>query len=335
MKVRARYAVAEGEIARCRLCPNDCRIAPGRLGRCRGRQNLGGTLYAVNYGEVVSLAVDPVEKKPLYHFHPGEETFSVATYGCNLLCPFCQNAGISQRSAPSRYIAPEELVEMVQERGLGMVSYTYTEPLIWFEYLLDACRLMKAAGIRNVLVTNGMVNPEPLAELLPLVDAMNIDLKSIRPAFYRDYVKGDLATVLNTIRVAHRACHVELTTLLIPGRNDSEEELQELTGFVAGLGRSTVLHLSRYFPRHRAAEPATPVSDLVRAAELARTRLDYVYIGNAAISARFRDTRCPQCDALLVERSQYAGAVQNVAGGACSQCGRPVDIVLGAQRGGA
>ena len=259
MNVEARFWEAEGGNLVCRLCPNDCVIAPEHTGRCLGRRNIQGKLYAVNYGEVVSVAVDPIEKKPLYHFLPGSEILSVATYGCNLLCPFCQNSEISQRVAPSRYVSPEELLALARRHGTPSVAYTYSEPCIWYEYLLDAGRLMQGAGIKNVLVTNGMLNPEPLARLLPLVDAMNIDLKSIRPEFYCNYVKGDLETVLGTIRVARTTCHVELTNLLIPGRNDSDEEIRDLVDFVAGLGRTTMLHFSRYFPRHRAKEPPTLV----------------------------------------------------------------------------
>ncbi len=327
-KKEARYYLLEGNKLRCLLCPNRCLIAEGKLGRCLGRKNIDGKLFALNYGEVVSMAVDPIEKKPLYHFYPGAEVFSVATYGCNLLCPFCQNWQISQEIAPSRFIPPEELTDLVKKSGVNLISYTYNEPLIWFEYLLDAGRLMKAAGIKNVLVTNGMINLEPLNELLPLIDAMNIDLKSIRPEFYRNFIKGDLKTVLATIEIARKSCHVELTNLLIPGKNDSEEELRELVDFVASLGKGTVLHFSRYFPHHRAQEPATPFETLKMAAEIAKEKLDYVYLGNIHIGAEYRDTFCPQCRAVLVERSGYIGRLVAVKDGKCRRCGRKVDIIL-------
>lgn len=328
MSREARYWHEEDGRISCELCPNRCRIAQGKAGRCLGRRNIGGRLVAVSYGEVVSVAVDPVEKKPLYHFHPGADILSVCTYGCNLRCPFCQNSEISQAVVPARHVAAERLVRLVKEHDLKMISYTYTEPLVWFEYVMDAARLMRAEGISNVLVTNGMVNPEPLAELLPFVDAMNIDLKSIRPGFYSDYVKGDLATVLATIRAARAACHVELTTLLIPGRNDTDAELEELTDFVAGLGRDTVLHFSRYFPRHRATEPATPEERLIAAAEIAGRKLDYVYLGNVECGSRFRDTFCPGCGNVLVTRSRFRGCVVGVENGRCARCGRRADVVL-------
>jgi pyruvate formate lyase activating enzyme len=290
--------------------------------------NVDGCLYASSYGEVVSCAVDPVEKKPLYHFHPGREILSVATYGCNLACPFCQNCEISQHEVPGRYLAPEELVECARRSGTIGVAFTYTEPLVWFEYLLDACPGVRAAGLRTVLVTNGMLSPGPLAELLPHVDAMNVDLKSIRPAFYRDYVKGNLDAVLNTVRTASRRCHLELTNLLIPGRNDSDDDISALVDFAAGLGRQTVLHFSRYFPRHEAHEPPTPAATLLRAGELARRRLDYVYLGNVEAGAEWRDTRCPGCGSTLVERGGFSARVTGISDGVCSSCGRRAEVVL-------
>jgi pyruvate formate lyase activating enzyme len=277
---------------------------------------------------VVSIAVDPIEKKPLYHFLPGTEILSVATYGCNLLCPFCQNAEISQQVAPSRHVEPEKLLALVKRSGTPSIAYTYNEPLVWFEYVLDAGRMMSGAGIRNVLVTNGMISSEPLQELLPLVDAMNVDLKSIRPEFYRDYVRGDLKTVLDTITTARSACHLELTNLLIPGRNDSDTEIRELVDFVAGLGPETVLHFSRYFPRHHESEPATPGETLQRAADIARRRLNYVYMGNTAAGPEHRDTFCPQCRNLLVERSRYSGRVVGITQDRCSKCGRAADLII-------
>lgn len=328
MNKEARYYALEDGGVRCFLCPNHCLIAPGKSGRCLGRQNINGKLFATNYGEVVSMAVDPIEKKPLYHFYPGAEIFSVATYGCNLQCPFCQNWEISQERAASRYVEPEELVKMVLQSGCRFIAWTYSEPVIWFEYLLDAGSLTHKAGIKNVLVTNGMINPEPLEELLPIVDAMNIDLKSIRKEFYQNYIHGNLETVLNTIRTARRRCLVELTTLLIPGKNDSAAEIAELTDFVASLGQETVLHLSRFFPRYRVQEPPTSLETLIRAAEIAAKKLDYVYLGNVAIGERFRDTFCPECKAKLVDRSEYRGRVVGVKDGRCQRCGRKVDIVL-------
>lgn len=326
MKHAARFWSRVNGRIRCELCPNLCVIASGHAGRCLGRRNVDGELVAFTYGEVVSMGSDPIEKKPLYHYHPGASILSVATYGCNLACPFCQNHEISQEVVPTRFVAPEELVAAAQEsRSLG-VAFTYTEPMVWFEYLMDAGQMLRRYGQKVVLVTNGMINTEPLDELLPSVDAMNVDLKSVRPSFYRDYVKGCLNAVLNTIRQARDSCHLELTTLLIPGRNDSEGEIEELVDFAASLGRDTVLHFSRYFPRHKAEEPPTPVDRLLHAAEIARHKLDYVYVGNAAVN-QYRDTHCPRCGSLLVERSGFMGVVRGISGGKCSNCGRTSDVV--------
>ncbi|MBM3321950.1 AmmeMemoRadiSam system radical SAM enzyme [candidate division WOR-3 bacterium] len=327
MLVEARYWTPEQMGARCLLCPNRCLVTPGKSGRCLGRTNENGVLYATNYGEVVSVGLDPIEKKPLYHFLPGTDTLSVASYGCNLRCPFCQNSEISQHQVPARVMTPNELVALAQEHGAPAVSYTYSEPMVWFEYVMDSARLLKDAGFRTVLVTNGTISPEPLAELLPLIDAMNIDLKSIRPGFYREYVKGDLDTVLNTIRAARKACHVELTNLLVPGHNDSDEEVHELVDFVAGLRPETVLHFSRYFPRHRETASVTPAETLARAAAIGRRRLRYVYLGNVATSPVDRDTLCPSCGNRLVDRSEYRGHMTGVTDGRCGRCGRPADLV--------
>ncbi|HDQ99193.1 MAG TPA: AmmeMemoRadiSam system radical SAM enzyme [candidate division WOR-3 bacterium] len=276
----ARHWRPEGNAVRCLLCPHECLIAPGRRGRCLGRVNRDNRLIAASYGQLVSVAVDPVEKKPLYHFHPGENILSVATYGCNLNCPFCQNEELARHELPGRFTPPVALVELARRSGAFGVAFTYSEPLVWFEYLMDSCPALRAAGFKTVLVTNGMINPGPLEELLPHVDAMNIDLKSARPEFYRDYVGGSLSAVQHTIRTARKRCHVELTNLVIPGRNDSDADIGALVEFVAGLGRDTVLHLSRYFPHNRTEEPATPRSTLVRAAAIARRKLDSVHLGN-------------------------------------------------------
>jgi pyruvate formate lyase activating enzyme len=322
------YERLDHSYVQCHLCPKECRIGDGRTGVCLGRLNKGGRLYARSYGQVVSMAMDPIEKKPLYHFFPGSDILSIATYGCNLSCPFCQNVEISKHETPGRYLEPEQIVEAAkQARSIG-VAYTYAEPLVWFEYLMDTCPLVRKAGLKNVLVTNGMLNEAPLRELLPHIDAMNIDLKSIRPEFYKDFLKGDLETVKNTIRISREMCHIELTTLLIPGRNDSVEEITELVDFVSGLGSDTVLHFSRYFPHHDLDLPPTPHETLNRAAEIARKRLHYVYVGNVTEQAGENNTRCPDCGNILVVRRYLGAQVAGIRDGRCAKCGRRVDVVL-------
>ncbi len=324
--VEARYYRKEGNFVICEICPNLCKIAEDKLGRCLGRKNIGGKLYALNYGEVVSMAIDPMEKKPLYHFYPGEEIFSVATYGCNLLCPFCQNWEISQRRAPAKYFTPENLIKEIKKHGLKFIAYTYTEPLIWFEYLSDVMKLARRAGVKNVLVTNGMINEEPLKEILPDIDAMNIDLKSIRADFYQDFIKGDLPTVLNTIRIAKKSCHIELTNLLIPGKNDSEEDIRDLVDFVADLGKETVLHFSRYFPHYKISIPPTPTETLKIAYKIGKEKLYYIYVGN--IAGFNNNTICPGCGNLLVARDYYYTRIIGINNQRCSVCQRPVDFLL-------
>ncbi len=291
------------ELLQCELCPNYCQIAQGKVGVCLGRKNIDGKLYAVNYGEVVSIAMDPIEKKPLYHYFPGAPIFSVATYGCNLKCPFCQNWEISQEQTESKFYTPEALVKTALTYPTIGIAYTFTEPLIWFEYLLDTMQIARKSGLKNVLVTNGLINSAPLNELLPLIDALNIDLKSIREDFYRDFVKGDLAAVKHTIEVTKKHCHVELTNLLVPTKNDSPKDIADLVDYCASLGRDTVLHFTRYFPYYKVDTEHTSEKTLLMAMEIAKKKLDYVYLGN--IGGHDNNTYCPKCGNLLVNRGYF------------------------------
>ena len=278
----AKYWQASGNDVRCNLCPHFCVIQPGRTGRCRVRLNEGGALFSHNYGEVTSIALDPIEKKPLYHFFPGQMILSVGTWGCNLHCQFCQNWQIAHGDPAFVATSPGKLAELAEEQGplnIG-VAFTYSEPVVWFEYVCDAAVAVRKRGLKNVLVTNGFINPEPFAELLPLMDAMNIDLKSFREPFYQDICGGELAAVKRTIVTAAASCHVEVTTLLIPGLNDGDEEIIELARWLASINPAIPLHLSRYFPRYQFELPATPVERLLRARGLAEQYLDNVYVGN-------------------------------------------------------
>jgi pyruvate formate lyase activating enzyme len=308
------------ELLQCKLCPNFCIIAEGKVGSCLGRKNIDGKLYAINYGQVVSIAMDPIEKKPLYHYFPGAPIFSVATYGCNLKCPFCQNWEISQEQAESKFYSPEELVKTAMSYPTIGIAYTFSEPVIWFEYLLEVMKIAKDTELKNVLVTNGMINPEPLYELLPLIDALNIDLKSIREDFYKDFIKGDLATVKHTIETTKKTCHVELTNLLIPTKNDSKKDIQDLVDYCASLGRDTVLHFTRYFPYYKIDIPHTSEETLKMAMGIAQKKLDYVYFGN--IGGHDNSTYCPNCHNLIVNRGYFntiaTGLKDNKI---CNKCG--------------
>jgi pyruvate formate lyase activating enzyme len=262
-KFIAKYqeSLADG-IARCSLCPHGCLLKPGQTSRCLSRENIGGVLSVRNYAKVTSLALDPIEKKPLISFHPGKKILSVGTFGCNLSCDFCQNWRISQEEAPWSVIPPENLLQLAREMmhaGNIGVAYTYNEPTIWYEYVYDCAKLLRAAGLCNVLVTNGYILKEPLMALLPFIDAMNIDLKAFTQDFYGGLCKGGLEPVLQTIQNSHGLCHVELTTLLIPGRNDSEQEIISLSKWIAAISPDIPLHLTRHHPDYKMREPE-PIS---------------------------------------------------------------------------
>jgi len=295
---------------------------------CRGRKNINGTLIAVNYGEVVSMQVDPIEKKPLYHFHPGDPILSVGPNGCNLSCSNCQNWTISQIEQPTSHVSPEDLTDIARSRGSAGIAYTYSEPMIWFEYILDAGSIAHANSLYNVCVTNGYINPEPLNRLMPVLDAVNVDLKSIRPEFYRRVCKGRLETVQGTIEACFEAnVHVEVTHLVIPGMNDSEEEFEELSTWLAGVSKSIPLHISRYFPNYEMEVDATPIATLERAYYVAREHLEYVFVGNATVDGA-SDTICPHCGNRLIERSGYRTNVVGMTGSICSECNSELNIVV-------
>jgi pyruvate formate lyase activating enzyme len=275
---------AEGDgAARCRLCPHGCLIPPDGAGVCGVRTNAGGQLYAASYGRASALALDPIEKKPLCRFHPGKRILSLGSYGCNFRCPFCQNSEISIEydMGGARAISPEQLAALakktVSEGNIG-VAYTYNEPLIGFEFVYDCAVLIRKAGLRNILVTNGYIRREPLEALLPYTDAMNIDLKGFTEDFYRK-LGGGLAAVRETIELARRRCHVEITALVIPGEN--EDDIIELASYLASLSPDIPLHLSRFFPRYRYADrQQAPRETMYRLGEAAKKHLKYVYLGN-------------------------------------------------------
>ena len=268
----------------CTLCPHRCRIRPGSRGICQVRLNLAGSLLAESYGRITALALDPVEKKPLYQFHPGSMILSAGSYGCNFRCGFCQNWSISQEKAPNRLIMPDMLVDLaVQARSQGNIglAFTYNEPLVGFEYVLDTARLARQHGLVNVLVTNGSINAEPMEELLPWIDAMNIDLKAWQPAYYRNICHGSLQPVLDTIVRCAARCHVEVTTLLIPGLNDQDEDVSRIASWLASIRTDIPLHLTRHHPDYQMTDQQ-PISRqrLMHLVRLAGQSLGHVYPGN-------------------------------------------------------
>lgn len=316
----------------CHLCPQNCKIKPGQLGICRARQNREGVLYTLNYSKVTSLAVDPIEKKPLYHYYPGRDILSVGTFGCNFRCGFCQNWEIAHQDSPAtREVTPETLVgvalEAQKESGSIGIAYTYSEPLIWYEFVYDTAKMVHQQGLKNVLVTNGFVQEEPLLELLPFIDALNIDVKAFTDEFYRKTCGGKLGPVLRTVELAQQSCHVEVTTLVVPGMNDSDKEITELVEWIASLDQGIPLHFSRYFPQYQFDLPATPLETLVRVLEIARSKLGFVYIGNAWDMDE-ANTYCPECGHLLIKRSGYGVDVKGLDGNKCRECGHEVRVVV-------
>ena len=281
-------------MASCGVCFRHCEIAEGRLGFCGGRTAKNGRVEAFNYGRITSLALDPIEKKPLARFYPGSRVLSVGSFGCNLRCPFCQNYEISWSEQARRFaktaetVTPEALVELAlrtRQRGNIGLAFTYNEPLIGYEFVRDTARLAKAEGLRNVLVTNGTAELTVLEELRPYIDAMNIDLKGFTDRYYKEVLGGDRQQVLAFIESAVKSCHVELTTLIVPDENDCEEEMRALSCWVSSLnnpdGEAVPLHISRFFPRfHMQDRDATAVRTVYRLAEIAREKLPYIYTGN-------------------------------------------------------
>ncbi|MBU3175976.1 AmmeMemoRadiSam system radical SAM enzyme [Clostridium estertheticum] len=320
------YEKAAGYV-NCKLCPHNCFIIDGAFGKCNVRINHEGKLYTTNYGEITSMAQDPIEKKPLYHFKPGSNIISVGSFGCNFSCGFCQNHTISQGRARSDYLSPEKLVEVCKglENNIG-VAFTYNEPSIWYEYVYQSSKLLKEniKDINIVLVTNGYINEEPIKKLLPYVDAMNIDLKSFNNDYYRGACGGSISPVLSTIRMASKECHVEVTTLLVNGENDSEFEVKEIASFIASVNKDIPLHLSRYFPSYKMEKPATNIDVMIEDRKIAKQYLNYVYMGN--VTNMDNSTYCPKCGHKIIEREGYHINV-NICNDLCPKCRCKINIV--------
>lgn len=286
MKKASYYIIKDREKKeiQCLLCPHVCAIPAGKTGLCRVRLNDQGELKLINYGKVTAAALDPIEKKPLKRYMPGKRIFSLGTFGCNFTCGFCQNWRIAQQEAPSyHFLSPQEAVEkaleLIPSGNIG-IAYTYSEPLMWFEYVLETAKLAQQNGLKNILVTNGYINSKPLKELLPYLDAVNLDIKSFSEGFYHDVCQGELQPVLNSAKLFAEKCHLEITTLLVPGLNDSTQEIKELASWIASIDERIPLHLSRYFPNYRFSLPPTPVAKMHEAKKTAELYLRHVFLGN-------------------------------------------------------
>lgn len=351
------YTSLEGGKLLCTLCPHDCHIPDGGRGACAVRYNRGGKLYTLVYDRVVSRELDPVEKKPLFHFHPGATAYSIGTVGCNMRCAFCQNWQISQwakehlpktsgckqdegemicpllsdleREVPGEPVTPQSIVAAALASGAAAIAYTYTEPTIFYELAYDTAVLARAQGLKNIFVSNGFISEAPLRELAKVLDAANIDLKSFRDETYRHISRARLEPILEAIRLYHElGVWLEVTTLVIPGVNDSDEELKDIAGFVHSVGEEVPWHVSKFYPAWKMLDvPVTPVETLRRAAEIGREAgLRYVYEGNVP-GEKGENTTCYRCGALLIERYGFHVRVNRIRHGACPDCGAPIDGV--------
>jgi pyruvate formate lyase activating enzyme len=327
------FDILDDKRVRCRLCPNDCMIVQGKSGLCRTRVNIDGKLYSTVYGYPCGLHIDPIEKKPLYHFYPGQKILSFGTFGCNLFCKGCQNYDMTRVDASGadsdkqmnnlKYYSPEDIVDMALENDIRLIAYTYNEPTIFFEYMIDIARIARKKGIKNVIVSNGYINPGPLKELCKYIDAANIDLKGITEKFYMDYSKTRLKPVLETIKTLHEyGIWLELTNLVIPGLNDSHKDMKELCEWVKNnIGTKTPLHFSRFYPNYDASDiPPTNPKKLEDAKKIAEgSGIEYVYIGNLG----FLDTTCcSNCRSVLIERNYYGVNIKGLTkDNKCTKCG--------------
>jgi len=263
----------------CMLCPHHCRLSLGETGLCRVRRHEPEGLVNLSYGKISSVQIDPIEKKPLAHFMSGTETYSIGSYGCQLRCPYCQNYHLAMEIPKLWKVTPETVIQQALKAKTPSISYTYNEPLINYEFVKETAALAKNAGLSNILVTNGYINPKPLKALLPLIDALNIDVKSFRDQTYRHMCGGTLAPVLETVKMAHESCHVEMTTLLVTNMH-TLEELEALVDWIAQLSADIPLHVSRYFPRYRWHEPPTNLDWVYEVVAMAKRKLEHVYAGN-------------------------------------------------------
>jgi len=324
------YESAAGGKVLCRLCAHRCLIADSKFGVCSVRQNQGGKLMTLVYGEVIAAHIDPIEKKPLFHFLPGTSSFSMATVGCNFRCGFCQNWQISQAgrkkaSFGGEELSPEDAVGIAKARGCRSISYTYTEPTIFFEYACDTARLAKAQGLANVFVTNGFMTAEALEAARGWLDAANVDLKSFREETYRRVCGGHLQPVLDSIALMKKlGVWIEVTTLVVPGMNDGDEELAEIARFLAGVDVDLPWHISRFHPDYRYTEAsATPAKTLKRAHDLGKEAgLRFIYIGN--MTGESEDTLCPTCGKVLVRRRGFSVSENKIRDSSCPECGAKI-----------
>jgi len=320
------WQAVDDDTLQCRLCPRQCLIQDKQRGFCRVRENQDGTLYTLVYARCAAVHIDPIEKKPLFHFLPGTTAFSIATAGCNLRCKFCQNWEISQAKPEEVQpisLAPQEITQQAKSAGSQTVAYTYTEPTIFYEYMLDTAKSAKAGGLRNVMHSAGFIQEGPLRNLCKSLDAANIDLKAFTQSYYNDICFGNLEDILKTLKIIkEEKVHLEITNLVLPGLNDSSEEIEKMCLWIKeNLGPDTPVHFSRFWPQYKLTNLApTPVSTLEKAKSVARNAgLNYVYIGNVP-GHQGETTFCPVCKRALIVRKGYTVTENNLLEGRCPFC---------------
>ncbi len=327
------YKKIDGNKVVCNLCSHKCNIKESQYGLCKVRQNIDGCLYTLVYGNLIATQVDPIEKKPFYHFLPGTKSLSIATPGCNFRCSFCQNWQISQfeknqlKTSSKNYFKPEKIVEKALDLDCISISYTYTEPTIFFEYAYDVCKIAKDHSIKNTFVTNGYMSKKALEKISPYLDAANVDLKSFREEFYNNMCKARLKPVLDTIKkMKELGIWVEVTTLIVPKENDSDEELNDIADFISTVGKEIPWHISRFHPdyKYNNSKP-TPIKTLEKAYKIGKKHgLKYVYLGNVSFD---NTTLCRRCNKDLIRRNYVGTEQNNIKNGKCKYCGKTIEGV--------
>jgi len=334
LKEASFYNKLDDNIVQCQLCPRRCVISPGQRGFCQVRENRKGVLYSLVYAKPCAIHIDPIEKKPLFHFLPSTYAFSIATAGCNLKCVFCQNWAISQAKPEDvnyTYLEPQDLVKKAKASGAGTIAYTYTEPVIFYEYMLDCAKLAKKQGIKNVMHSNGFINEQPLRQLCEFLDASNIDLKGFNQEYYQKMTLGNLDDVLRTLKILKQeGVWLEITNLILPGYNDDQDSLIKMCLWIQqNLGSDVPVHFSRFHPSHKMLSlNPTPLATLEKAGKIARDcGLNYVYIGNVPAHAA-ESTYCPNCHKIVIKRSGYSILKVNIdKQGKCGFCGEEISGV--------
>ncbi|MCD4793352.1 MAG: AmmeMemoRadiSam system radical SAM enzyme [Bacteroidales bacterium] len=327
------YKKLDSQKVQCLLCPHNCIININKFGKCRVRKNIDGKLISENYAVISSFHSDPIEKKPLYHFYPGKNILSIGSVGCNLKCKFCQNSSISQSSVEefkhAKIIYPEIIIkEAKRTRNNIGIAYTYNEPIVWYEFMLETAKKAKDEKMKNVVVTNGYINEEPLNELIPYIDAFNIDLKAFTEDFYKKQTNSSLAPVLKNIEIIkNNNKHIEITNLIIPGLNDDKHIFEDMIKKIVSIsGKNTVTHLSRYFPSYKMTLNATGKSKMNELFDIAKKHLNYVYLGNI-ITDRGQNTYCPECNNKVISRTMYYTQINGMSNQRCLNCKTEIPII--------